>query len=252
MSDSKTFHDAAFIKYAEEGAYHWQAVGGHWIHHHAFTAERYRLTLAAAGPIEGKRVLDYGCGDGALLGWIARRVGPKGRAHGYDPNAEGLRLARAMMEIRGLPADLHADLAEVPDASLDAVICAEVIEHVNDVPGLLAQIHRVLAPGGRAVITTPIRLTEKPEDHNHVQEWFPDEFKALLQSGPLRLLRHDQVIPSAAAEVYYWRPWLFLRVPIFRLLCNLLSIYCGVNALSWLRLRGRLYMMQIATLEKPQ
>lgn len=252
MNANPAPHDAAFIKYAEEGAYHWRAVGGHWLHHHAFTAERYRRTLAAAGPLEGKRALDYGCGDGALLGWLARRVGPSGRAHGFDPNAEGLRLAGAMLAKHGLAADLHADMGEVPDASLDAVICAEVIEHVHDVPGLLRQIERTLVPGGRAVITTPIRMTEKPEDVNHVQEWYPEEFKALLEKGPLRLLNHEPIIPAAAAEVYYWRPWLFLRVPIFRVVCNWLSIYFGVNALSWLKMRPRLFMMQIATLEKPK
>ncbi len=249
MSDRK-YHDAAFIKYAVGGAYHWREVGGHWIRHHAFTAERYRRTLGAAGLLEGKRVVDYGCGDGALLGWIARRVGPRGRAIGFDPNREGLDLARGMFAKHRLEADFRSDAATIADGSVDVVICAEVIEHVVDVPALMNGIARMLRPGGRAVITTPIRLTETPEDPNHVREWFPGEFLALMQSGPLRLVDHQPIIPAAAPEIYYWRPGIFLRVPVFRLLCNLLSIYFGVNALSWLRARPRLYMMQIATLDK--
>jgi SAM-dependent methyltransferase len=150
-----------------------------------------------------------------------------------------------------LSASLHADVTRLPEVYFDKVICAEVIEHVYDVSGLIAQIHRLLKPGGWAVVTTPIRLTETPEDPNHVQEWFPTEFVDLFKDGPLRLVRHEQLIPVAAPEVYFWRPPMFLRFPVFRLLCNLLSIYGGINALSWMRLRSRLFMTQVALLEKP-
>jgi 2-polyprenyl-3-methyl-5-hydroxy-6-metoxy-1,4-benzoquinol methylase len=244
-------HDAAFAKYAEDGAYHWREVSRHWLHHHAFTVERYRRTLAVLGSLSGCRVLDYGCGDGALLGWISRAVGPKGEAHGFDPNPQAVQLARQMLSQHRLVAAVHADIAQLPDGYFDAVSCAEVIEHVHDVPALLAHVTRVLKPGGRAVLTTPVRLTESPQDPNHIREWFPDEFAALFADGLLRLLRHEQIIPAAAAEVYFWRPPIFLRLPVFRLLCNLLSIYGGINALTWLRLRPRLFMMQLVLLERP-
>ena len=108
---------------------------------------------------------------------------------------------------------------------------------------------RVLRPGGRLVVTTPIRLTEFPDDPNHVQEWFPGEFIQLFGAG-WRVLSHDSVVPVAAPEAYFWRPPVFARVPVFRFVCNVLSIYAGVNALSWLRLRPRLFMMQIVVAEK--
>ena len=62
------FADARFAKYAESGAYHWREVGRGLIAHNAFTAERYRRVIAGAALRDGDRVLDYGCGDGALLG----------------------------------------------------------------------------------------------------------------------------------------------------------------------------------------
>jgi SAM-dependent methyltransferase len=220
------------------------------LRHHAFTAERYRRTLAALGDLRGKRVLDYGAGDGALTGWIAKRVGAAGEAHGYDPNPQAVELARYMLDKHRLRATIHADLAELPNDYFDAVVCAEVIEHVHDVDGLLREIARVLKPGGAAIITTPVRLTEVPEDPNHVREWFPDEFVALLERGPLGLVRHEQFIPAAAPEVYFWRSPLLLRVPVFRLICNLLSIG-GVDALSFLGVRPRLFMTQSALLHKP-
>ncbi|MBI3466425.1 MAG: methyltransferase domain-containing protein [Planctomycetes bacterium] len=243
-------HDFRFEKYDAAGAYHWREIGRHLLWHNAFTAERYRRTLAEMMPLRSQRVLDYGCGDGALLGMICRHVGAKGEAHGFDPNGTGLRLASQMLSRRGHSFTLHAQASELPDSYFDRVICAEVIEHVVDVEGLIAGIHRILKPGGRAIITTPVRLTQHPLDPNHVREWFPDEFKELFQDCPLKLCKHELVIPAAAAEVYFWRPWLFLRVPVFRLLCNALSICCQVNALSWLRLRPRLYMQQYVVLER--
>lgn len=242
-------HDAAFEKYRKCGAYHWREIGGHWMYHNAFTAERYRRVIEAAQPLSGKRVLDYGCGDGALLSWIAKTVNG-GEAVGFDPNEEAQRLASEKLAERGVRASVVSDLRELEDGSFDRVLCSEVIEHVHDVQGLLAEIHRVLRPGGRAVLTTPIRMTESPEDPNHVREWFPSEFASLLGQSPLALVEHRQILPAASAEVFFWRPRIFLRVPVFRVLCNLLSIYANVNAMSWLGVRPRLFMTQIAVLEK--
>jgi len=243
--------DAAFGKYRAGGAYHWREISRHWLHHHAFTAERYRRALAALGPLPGRRVLDFGCGDGAFLSWLSKGVGAEGEAYGFDPNPDGLALARSMLARQGLRASLYASVDELPDAYFDAVTCLEVIEHAHDAAAVVAHVARVLMPGGRAVISSPIRLTETPEDPHHVREWFPGEFVDLFSAGPLRLIHYEQFIPAAAPEVYFWRPPVLLRLPVFRLLCNLLSIYGGLNALSWLRLRPRLFMTQQAVLGKP-
>jgi SAM-dependent methyltransferase len=243
--------DAAFEKYEARGAYHWRETGRNLIAHNAFTAERYRLVADRAQLKRGQRVLDYGCGDGALLGTLAARyAGQSLEMHGYDPNTLAIRYADAALRLRGISATLHESSTTIGDGSLDCVVCTEVIEHASAPGALLQDIARMLKTGGRLVITTPIRLTEVPGDPNHVQEWFPTEFARLFDPALWRILSHDEVVPCAAAEVYFWRLPMLARLPVFRLICNCLSIYAGVNAMSWLRVRPRLFMMQIVVAEK--
>jgi 2-polyprenyl-3-methyl-5-hydroxy-6-metoxy-1,4-benzoquinol methylase len=239
--------DAAFSRYAERGAYHWAEVGGSWIRHNAFTAERYRRVLAEAAAARPRRLLDVGCGDGAFL-WMASRRLRGVELQGFDPNADARRLAHEMLSARGVHASIHADWAAIPTGAFDVVTCSEVIEHVNEPRALLCEIGRALAPGGIAVVTTPIRMTEAPADPNHRVEFFPAEFRRLCDESGMTVLDHQQHIPAGSVEAYFWRPAFFARVPVFRLLCNLLSIYGGVNALTWLRMRRTLMMLQLVVL----
>jgi SAM-dependent methyltransferase len=65
-------------------------------------------------------------------------------------------------------ADVIADLTDVPlpDASADTILCTEVLEHVFDAPRVLTELHRLLRPGGRLLLTVPfvIGLHEPPYD----------------------------------------------------------------------------------------
>jgi 2-polyprenyl-3-methyl-5-hydroxy-6-metoxy-1,4-benzoquinol methylase len=80
--------------------------------------------------------------------------------HGYDPNEDAVRLARSELEARGIAATIHAAVNEITDAYSGVVVCADVLEHVHEAESVLADLHRVLEPGGKAVVTTPVRLTE--------------------------------------------------------------------------------------------
>jgi SAM-dependent methyltransferase len=240
-------HDAAFDKYARRGPYHWAAVGRSLRRHHAFTAERYRRALQCAGDLRGKRVLDYGCGDGALLTWIARRA-PTGTLYGFDPAPGATEMAERALREHGIEAALHKSTANLPSDSFHVIICADVIEHVADVEGLLSEFSRLLRPGGRVVVTTPVRLTERPMDPNHVREWFPKEFVDLFNTSALQVVGSQQFIPCAASELYAWRPF---GLPMFKLLANFISIYLDRNALTWFGFRGRLYTCQAVVAELP-
>jgi SAM-dependent methyltransferase len=189
--------EVAFDKYALKGAYHWDELFGPVYRRNAYTMARYGTVLAAlrGGKIRrGARVLDVGCGDAALTGLIAKKLG----AHvtGIDTVPLSIELAKTEFARRRLAGKfLLIDGYAYP--FLD-----DVIEHVMEPLALLNEIWRVLAPGGTAVLTTPVRYTEKPLDRMHVQEWFPGDFAKLCEGGfgaPVELrLSH----PVAWSELY--------------------------------------------------
>jgi arsenite methyltransferase len=102
----------------------------------------------------GERVLDVGCGPGMLVEELARAVGPMGHVAGIDVSESALSLARERCAI--LPwVEFRASSAlqiDHPDASFDAAVSTQVFEYVSDVDLALAELHRILRPGGRCLI----------------------------------------------------------------------------------------------------
>ena len=113
--------------------------------------------LAVADLHEGERVLDLGSGGGIDVLLSARRVGPSGFAYGVDMTDEMLTLARANAAKAGAAnAEFRKGEIEnlpLPDASVDVVISNCVINLSTDKPAVLAEMFRVLVPGGRIGIT---------------------------------------------------------------------------------------------------
>lgn len=96
----------------------------------------------------GRRTLDIGCGGGLLAEEFAR-LGC--RVTGIDPSQASLATARAHAEQSGLDIDYHHGFGEelpFEDASFDTVYCCDVLEHVKDLPRVIAETARVLRPGG--------------------------------------------------------------------------------------------------------
>jgi arsenite methyltransferase len=106
---------------------------------------------------KGETVLDLGSGGGIDVLLSARRVGPSGFAYGVDMTDEMLDLARANAEKAGATnvQFLRGTIEDIPlsDGSVDVVISNCVINLSVDKPRVLAEMFRVLAPGGRIGIS---------------------------------------------------------------------------------------------------
>ncbi|GAB5412512.1 MAG: class I SAM-dependent methyltransferase [Congregibacter sp.] len=117
----------------------------------------------------GQRVLDLGCGEGRHV--IAACALDGVDAVGVDLSLNDLATARERMEEfqkerpenSPLFALMAGDALNLPfaDASFDAVICSEVLEHIPDYRGALREIHRVLKPGGRLCASVPRAWPER-------------------------------------------------------------------------------------------
>jgi len=111
------------------------------------------ITMAQSQP--GEQVLDVGCGTGTLA--VARRVGSTGNVAGIDPSAEQIAHARAKAARRHVPVDFQIGVIEqipFPDQTFDVVFSTLMMHHLPAPIKRqgLAEIARVLKPGGRLVI----------------------------------------------------------------------------------------------------
>jgi ubiquinone/menaquinone biosynthesis C-methylase UbiE len=110
------------------------------------------LDLLAIRP--GERVLEVGCGSGAVLRELARRVRPSGTAVGLDFRPSLLAVAREYVEEAGLDSqiELHeGDARSLPfaDATFDAALAVTTLCHISGAEDAIGEMIRVVRPGGR-------------------------------------------------------------------------------------------------------
>jgi SAM-dependent methyltransferase len=111
---------------------------------------------------EGQSVLDVACGTGAVATGAAARVGATGSVTGVDNNPGMLAAAsaRSRHQVRWQEAD--AQMLPFPDRSFDRVICQLGLQYFPDRLAAVQEMHRVLRPGGRAVVLVWRDLTHSP------------------------------------------------------------------------------------------
>jgi arsenite methyltransferase len=110
--------------------------------------------LRVLEPCVGERIVDIGCGPGLFVAELAQSVGPSGRIVGLDVSPDALTFARRRcVEWPWVTFDqCDATALPVADSEFDAAISVQVLEYVADVDRALAEMHRVLRPGGRALV----------------------------------------------------------------------------------------------------
>jgi SAM-dependent methyltransferase len=128
-------------------------------------------------PLTGKSVLEVGCGNGVLLPRLAEAVGPSGRVMGIDHSEAFIVEAKARMEATGFAATgavQQADAYHLPfaDATFDTAHCERVLMHLEDPSAALAEMKRVVRPGGWIVAVEPdwagLRIDHVDPDGMHL------------------------------------------------------------------------------------
>ena len=141
----------------------------------------------------GGRILDAGTGTGLNLRHL-----PAGSV-GLDINPRNVELVAARLPDHTV---VLGDIESMPfeDASFSTVVCTEVLEHVPDPSRALAEIRRVLQPGGVLIGSVPARSaiwrlrflsSTCPHTEPFHNEYLPDEVRQMLQGWTIRELRYS-------------------------------------------------------------
>ncbi len=117
--------------------------------------QAHAALLAALAPQAGERLLDLGCGSGVLTRKLAAQVGPGGEVVGVDISRAMLDYARQQTPVGHLVLRYEqADGASLPfpDGYFHGALMARTLMHVPEPQAVLAELRRVMMPGGRLAI----------------------------------------------------------------------------------------------------
>jgi len=155
-----------------------------------------------------KNACDYGCGTGYLLPHISR-AGIEAYGADYSPDSVDAARRHASDAVPAENISLISDLL-ASARQFDAILSIEVVEHLDDpaLEEMLANVKRLLAPGGRFVATTP--NNERLEDSfvicpasgevfhrwQHVRSWTAESLRSRLEQSGLRVLEVRETDPT--------------------------------------------------------
>jgi len=136
--------------------------------------QRLFKAYVAAEPYVSGHVLEVGCGEGRGIGLLK----PKSISFtAVDKIDEALNALRTKFPDATFIAMNLPPLQGLSDNTFDCVVSFQVIEHIKDDHFFLKEIHRVLKPGGVALLTTPNRKMSLSRNPWHIREYLADELK---------------------------------------------------------------------------
>lgn len=179
-----------------------------------------RVLYKFLSPERESRILEVGCGGGAVLAFLEK----KGHvAVGVDIYEEAVRLATE--NTMGCEV-VRCDAMDLPfeGSSFDRVLSHHVVEHLHDLPGALKEWRRVLKEGGIISVCTPNDLYPRPhmfEDPSHVHIYKRPELAEVFKEAGFKVLRSTTIFPhllkgkiSVAVGVPLYA--VFMYAPYFR------------------------------------
>lgn len=192
--DTQRFYDQAYRREAEQLA--------RWRELSAVGKADHVLELGATLGLVPQRVLEVGCGDGALLAELAKR--------GFAPTLAGVEIsqeAAALARRRGFEVDVFdGSHIPAPDASYDLGVLSHVLEHVPDPGALLSETARVCRA---VVVEVPLEANlsarrsgkrEGAAEIGHIQSLDRETVSRLVEAAGLRVA--GEVLDPLPAEVH--------------------------------------------------
>jgi 2-polyprenyl-3-methyl-5-hydroxy-6-metoxy-1,4-benzoquinol methylase len=162
---AKTYAEAASEVYHNEAYMQAEYLPGLFLSHYLWPHHYRQIQFFESAFIDSLQVsgvdqfVEVGVGTG-LYSRIALQRLPSAKGRGIDISSSSQRFAQRQMASFGLADRYSVDLQDVttdtPDASADALICVEVLEHLEDPVGFLRALRRVLKPGGKAFVTAAL------------------------------------------------------------------------------------------------
>jgi SAM-dependent methyltransferase len=220
-------------EYAARGDYH-RTLDPAWDYYPTYLAKldavrRYLDALPAT-----TRVLDAGCGEGVIVDEYASRL----RITGVDANYASAHVTTG--SLMALP---------FPDASFDRALCLDVLEHLayEDQPRALAELHRVLVPGGELFVSVPNlahlqsriqfllrgRLIRTASEYKHPGDRPVFEYLQLARRAGFTLVRRRGIFPTVPVLTRLIRKHPRALAPLHRALTMVLPVpgWCFLNLL---------------------
>ncbi len=151
---------------------------------------------------ENLRVLDAGCGTGGTLAALEGI----GELSGCDISGEALGMCRSRGFERLTQSNVGA--LDYEDESFDVVINCDVLEHVEDDEAAIAELTRVLRPGGIVVLTVPAHQwlwSEHDEALDHLRRYAERQVRELMEGAGLRVEKLTGAVTLVLPAIITWR-----------------------------------------------
>ncbi|MBV8253382.1 MAG: class I SAM-dependent methyltransferase [Chitinophaga sp.] len=158
----------ALLKTAE------RANNSSFINNYVFQRHVFAYKHILVHRLTGLHILELGCGEGYGMEMVSPYAQHYLAVDKKKPAGQVFANNTSFLQCN-LP-----NLSGIADNSFDTVICFQVIEHIKNDGGLLAEIKRVLKPGGKLLLTTPNKLTSLTRNPFHVREYLPKEMCSLV------------------------------------------------------------------------
>ena len=222
-------------EYAARGDYH-RAPDPDWDYYPTYLAKLEAVRAWLAGLPTGTRVLDAGCGEGILVDEFGDRLA----IEGLDPNYSSAKVRTG--SLTALP---------YADATFDRALCLDVLEHLGfeDQPKALAELHRVLRPGGELLVSVPNlahlqsrvhfllrgRLIRTASEYKHPGDRPAAEYIVLGERAGFVLADRRGIFPTVPVLTRFIRRHPRALRPLHRLLTRALPVpgWCFLNLLTF-------------------